>query len=98
MPKFSCRAGLVFALCATPVALLLALFSAGSGAWPLGVGARALSDTHAGDTLDRQNRHQPVRGAGPGTVSCLWSIRRPRQQNPMAGAWPCAYRCGRNCL
>jgi hypothetical protein len=31
MPKFSWRAGLIFGLCATPVALLLALFSAGSG-------------------------------------------------------------------
>ncbi len=31
MPKFSWRAGLVCGLCATPVALLLALFSAGSG-------------------------------------------------------------------
>ena len=41
MPKFSWRAGLVFGLCATPVALLLALFSAGAGPghWVL---ARAL--------------------------------------------------------
>lgn len=41
MPKFSWRAGLIFGLCATPVALLLALFSAGSGHghW---VSARAL--------------------------------------------------------
>lgn len=31
MPKFSWRAGLIFGLCATPVALLLALFSAGAG-------------------------------------------------------------------
>lgn len=31
MPKFSWRAGLIFGLSATPVALLLALFSAGSG-------------------------------------------------------------------
>lgn len=31
MPKFSWRAGLIFGLCATPVALALALFSAGSG-------------------------------------------------------------------
>jgi len=31
MPKFSWRTGLIFGLCATPFALLLALFSAGSG-------------------------------------------------------------------
>jgi hypothetical protein len=31
MPRFSWQAGLIFGLCATPVALLLALFSAGSG-------------------------------------------------------------------
>ncbi|TPL75506.1 MULTISPECIES: hypothetical protein [unclassified Mesorhizobium] len=31
MPRFSWRAGLVFGMCATPIALLLALFSAGSG-------------------------------------------------------------------
>ncbi|TPN86466.1 hypothetical protein FJ987_06405 [Mesorhizobium sp. CU2] len=31
MPKFSCRAGLILGLCTTPFALLLALFSAGSG-------------------------------------------------------------------
>ncbi|WP_224547602.1 hypothetical protein [Mesorhizobium sp. CA16] len=31
MPKLSWRAGLIFGLCATPVALLLALFSAGAG-------------------------------------------------------------------
>lgn len=31
MPKLSWQAGLVFGLCATPVALLLALFSAGAG-------------------------------------------------------------------
>ena len=31
MPKFSWRAGLLFGLGATPIALLLALFSAGAG-------------------------------------------------------------------
>ncbi|AGB46496.1 hypothetical protein LB516_17845 [Mesorhizobium sp. CO1-1-7] len=31
LPKFSWQAGLLFGLCATPVAFLLALFSAGAG-------------------------------------------------------------------
>ncbi|RAZ88668.1 hypothetical protein DPM33_22040 [Mesorhizobium hawassense] len=31
LPKFSLRMGLLVGLCATPIALLLALFSAGSG-------------------------------------------------------------------